>query len=523
MQYGSKDAKIISLYLTPTEAQKVEEQAAKWDIDGTAEDLVAEAMQAVLFGEADEAAYSVTDAANVEWLFYGCWFRRRPNMNAELARAILAQGKKDGTHEQPIPEDDTKAIADAEELVQMATTAWNQHVRGPEVEVLLKMAASENGGGSPPPEEEKPEPEQKAPEPTPEPQQQERPETQEGDDLSQIEPWEGYVSDGVQAIIAGINEGLKEYEPSEFRELMGHVWAYEQEHKNRSTILDHLEKVAAKLEKMVETEAPPKEPEPEPEGPEEEPPGPEPDPVEAPTPEPEVERDDTAIETEESSGEVEGKVEIDAPTEEKQPEAEQPQEKPESKLEKEEDKPRRGQKKFQEVPEDSDEDYRDLMQMISKQLEEDRVHKPSLPDEEVPELPWDWTKMSDADLQRFHGMFSAIAYYKNYVLAREERMAIACRMAADELHNTLLTKLPKYDERDKEKRIALIEAEVEDDENVKKWRRRQRKHETFAASHRNERDSIGKLVDALSRHETLRHDEWERSGKLQNRPSGNRR
>jgi hypothetical protein len=87
-------------------------------------------------------------------------------------------------------------------------------------------------------------------------------------------------------------------------------------------------------------------------------------------------------------------------------------------------------------------------------------------------------------------------------------------MAADDIHNAILVKLPRYDERDKEKRVALIEAEVESDENIKRWRRRQRKHETFAAAHRNERDSIGRLVDALSRHESMRHQEWERSGKL---------
>ena len=118
-------------------------------------------MEAVLSGQADDVAYSVTDAANVEWLTPSIWYRRRKDMDAEVARAILAQGRKDGTHEQPIPEDDAKAITDAEELVDMAQTAWNQHVRGPEVEVLLRMAADAENGG-PPPKGEEPE-SQKAP------------------------------------------------------------------------------------------------------------------------------------------------------------------------------------------------------------------------------------------------------------------------------------------------------------------------------------------------------------------------
>jgi hypothetical protein len=33
----------------------------------------------------------------------------------------------------------------------------------------------------------------------------------------------------------------------------------------------------------------------------------------------------------------------------------------------------------------------------------------------------------------------------------------------------------------------------------------------FAASHKNERDSYGKIAEALSRHMTVRHEEWERS------------
>ena len=70
----------------------------------------------------------------------------------------------------------------------------------------------------------------------------------------------------------------------------------------------------------------------------------------------------------------------------------------------------------------------------------------------------------------------------------------------------------KYDEKGKEVRVTFLEAEIEDDENVKLWRRRQRKHEAFASALRSERDSYSKLLEGFSRHESMRQDEWQRAG-----------
>lgn len=445
-------------------------------------------MEAVLVGQADEVAYSVTDAAGIEWLTPTIWFRRRQPMNAELARAILAQGKKDGTHEAPIPEDDAKAISDAEDLVSMAQTAWDQHVRGPEVEILLKMSADGAENGGPPPKEEEPisetPPESESAEESEEPKAEETPEEDTrppipeeekpppDPDLLDVEPWENYARESVAMVISGIDSGLKEMSADEFRDLMAHVWAYEQEHKNRATVLDHLERVAKKLAKQSKGEAPVGQP------PEEQ--------FKPPEQTPPMQTPESASDAEPEKDNV-----VDLGERREPPPSEQQQ--------------------------DQEDDYNDLMKMIESELADERVHKPEAPSEKIPDLPWDWTKMSDSDLQKFHGMYSVVAYYKNYQLAREERIALACRMAADELHNELMIRLPKYDERDREKRVALVEAEVESDENIKKWRRRQRKHEVFATSHRFERDSIARIVEALSRHETMRHDEWERSGKLENR------
>ena len=498
------------MYLTDAERLKTEEIAASTGIAGNAEELVRQAMAAILQGEADDVAYSVTEAAGIHWLTPDIWFKEKLKVDVETARALLAQGKKDGTFEAPIPEDDTKAISEANDLVEMAQTAWDQHVRGPEVEVLLRMAVN----GSEPQETPKEEPKQeKAPPPAPEPEEPkaeepapepEQPQEPQGGDLSSIEPWESYDGEKVSDIIAGINAGKSEYSPNDFVDLMANVWAYEAAHKARQTILNHLQAIADRMqsgepepeEQQQDEKTPPEDLVDESQG---DPQGPEGEPSQG-TPEsaPEPSGDGSSEHAESQEG-----------TDGEQRPVEEP---------KAEEKPKRELKKKEETPpkdeQPRDLDYEQIVRKVEEDMERERVHKPKAPEEDIPDLPWDWTKMTDKELQSFHGIYSAVAYYKGYQLSREERMALHCKAAADELHNALLVALDKYDDHGKEKKVALIEAEVESDENIIKWRRRQRKHEQFAASHRNERDSVGKLVDALSRTESMRHQEWERTTKL---------
>ena len=501
------------MYLTEAERGAVLETVP--GIQGDPEELVRQAFQAILHGQADEAAYGVTEAAGVQWLTRDIWFKEKLKVNAEAARAILAQGLKDKTHESPIPEDDAKAVADANELIEMAQTAWDQMLRGPEVEVILKMAADAQQNGDVPkeepkgtPPEEQPPEEPKAEEPAPEPGEQPKPEEPEssgdGEDLSQIEPWENYDKEKVSDIKAGINAAVREYTDDDLLSLMANVWAYEAAHKKRDTVLKHLETVAERLRDGGEMP---------------------PDPPDTSNDAPMNEEDDA---TSEGSGESQKTEEPPLKPEEEPPKEDEPEE-PKAKLEEvplekpgddgpppeeepKEEKPKRQGKREEKQDDSGDDEYDKLAKQVEEDLARDRLHKPEHPDEEIPDLPWDWTKMSDKDLQRFHGIYSSVAYYKSYLLSRDERMALHCKAAADEMHNALLVALEKYDEHGKEKKVALVEAEVESDENIVKWRRRQRKHEVFAASHRNEMNSMSKLVEALSRHESMRQQEWERSG-----------
>lgn len=404
-------------------------------------------------------------------------------MNAEKARAILAQAKADDVYEGPIHEDDERAIYEAQALVEQAQIAWDQYTRGPEVEAILRLANENFDGSAANSEPDTPQPEE-APSPQPETAPEPTVNGQEDDpdkevDFTSVEPWLNYSRERVADIIAGVNAAVKAYNERDLTDLLAHVWAYEEAHKNRLTIITHLEDVAKRLQEGRELPDDPQDSQPDAPGFEQQAasePEQEPEPVEsAPAPEEEPEEAAPAPQ----------------PEPEKAAEIRQPPAAPD--------------------PTESG-DYAELVQQVVEELRAERLHIPEPPQEQVPDLPWDWTRMSDKDLQRFYGFYASLAYYKSYLLEKDERMVAHCRRAADEIHNVLLVKADKYDDHGKQKTMTLLEAEIENDERVKVWRQRQRKHDAYAASHRRERDSLLRLCEQLSRLETMRHQEFERAG-----------
>lgn len=437
-------------------------------------------------------------------------------MTAEQARAILAQAKNDNSYEDPIPEEDGKAIDEAVALVKMAKTAWDAQIRGPQVEAILRIASEEffpNGNGSTH-EEPASEPEAKV-EPEPQPQAEGSVALDSGtDDMKKVEPWDGYATDKVPDIVEGINIYV-EGNDADLPELLAHIWAFETSHKNRKRIVSHLEEVAVKLgmgnaTAEVEQPAPDEIPTPDPEPqPEEETPDSQPeDQPETPVEEP------PAVETEEPPAEAESDYdervrrskEILAQREAEKAEA------PETKVHHPEPRPQVQHADEVELMEPDKGDPDDLIQLVEDELRRERLTIPEPPAEELPEIPWDWTKVSLEEIQKLHGAYSNAAFYKNFQLQREERLARHYKDQADETHRELLVASAKYDEKGKEKKVTVLEAEIENTDGVKIPRRRQRLHEIYATAARQERDSYNKLVESLSRLHTMRKDEWEMSG-----------
>jgi hypothetical protein len=489
--------------LSPREQEAVKKVASSYNVDGDPETLIDEALQAICIGQADEVAYAVGHAA-------GCWFigefiwgkDRREIVNATQARELIAQAKQDQTYEGPIPDDDAKALEEANALIELATDAWNDNVRGSEVEKILRMAATfeENGATAAEPVEEPVGvrgPDQ--------PAQDARPDlienavaafrTDDLDELAKIEPWEDYSTEKVADIINGINAAIETYSMEEMYELLRNIWAYESSKRNRKTVLDAVEEVHNQIVEAQRAEgqtpyAPPNQiprPAEAPESPEAE---------EAPAAEPEAEPEPQEPEPEEPDAEPDVGREAPEPVPAESADA------GEAVAEIAEERP------VEELA--PDDPYRQLVGDVTEEFKRERVHIPEPPTEVAPQVPWDWTKISDQELQRLHSTFSGFGYYVDYKLARESRIALHCKQIADELGRTLLIAVAK--EHAKSTPVSILEAEVESDENVKLWRRRQRRHDAFASALRSERDSYYKLLEALSRHESMRMDEWQRAG-----------
>ena len=142
-----------------------------------------------------------------------------------------------------------------------------------------------------------------------------------------------------------------------------------------------------------------------------------------------------------------------------------------------------------------------------------RAHEPTEPTEKPEELPFDWTTLSDLQLfQRQYGTHNALAYWVTHKMMVEEAIARRCRQAQHELKMELMIAVDTYDSHDKQRTMTLIEAEIENDPTYKSWRRRKDRHEHSANVHRQERDALNKLVEGLSRLETMRDNEFQRSG-----------
>lgn len=514
------------MILSPREQDSVREVASSYNIDGDPEVLVDEALQAICLGQADATAYAVGRAAGIEFIGDFIWGKdRRRVVRADQARALIAQAKQDQTYEGPIPEDDGKAVEEANALVELATDAWNDMVRGSEVETILRMAAQfeSDNGDEPTQVEEQPKVSARKDADPEQPVQDARPDlvetspavfrTDDLDELAKIEPWEDYGNEKVGDIINGINAAIETYELEELYELLRNIWAFESSHRNRKTVLDAITDVHEQIVEAQRAEgqtpyAPPNQIE----RPQEEPTSAPEGEAEAPAegdegePEPAEEAEGgegDGAEVPDAGGEPEPDAEPDERAEAPESVSEGAVAEAEAVAEAD------GERAAQEPVDDI---YKQLVTDAEEEISRQRMHIPEPPAEQAPQIPWDWTKMSDGELQTLYGIFSAFGYYVDYKLARDSRIALACKQAADELARELLVASVKYDAKGKEIKVTDREAAIEADENVKLWRKRQRRHEAFASALRSERDGYYKLLENLSRHESMRQDEWQRSG-----------
>lgn len=147
-------------------------------------------------------------------------------------------------------------------------------------------------------------------------------------------------------------------------------------------------------------------------------------------------------------------------------------------------------------------------------INRERLHVPPQLEESPPELPFDLTGLSDASLQRLYSAFGAYCYRTGYLLMLEESKQTRCRQAADEIVTSYLGK-----NIDAEGSVTARKAQAEQIDEVRAWRKRQQMHGTLADSLRKQRDGYDRTCERLSRLESMRMGEYERSGqRLSSRP-----
>jgi hypothetical protein len=456
-----------------------------------------DALDAVVRCQAIPQAYRVIERFGYKELFPGVIYREENWMDIKAAREIITRAKKDDIYDGPMPEDDATAVTEAEGIVTLAEQAWSQNVRGPEVESILKLAAQAENGGDPESEESG---DEHAPPETDEDDAPKRTLESAPEKLQKMEPWEGYADDTVKNITQGINYFIEE-SPNDALDILEHVYAFEKSHKDRARILAHVQEAYERAGGIVETEK-------------EEATGEATDESDAEegteaTAEGEGEEgsdDGDEDRSEGSSSEAESN-DGESPDAEADTESEIGTEGSEGRSDEEEPS---GQSK-QGGSESGRSAYQKLVKNTEDELKRERLDIPKPPQEPAPELPWNWNEIKDSDLQEYHMRYAVCAYYKSYRLALHERIAQHCKEAADALHHAKMVSVDKYDEKGKEKKVGLIEAEIAGDSNVKKWRVIQRKNEQLAAADKRELEAYNKIVDSLSRLETMRHNAWERA------------
>jgi hypothetical protein len=483
--------------------------------------LVRDALAAIVVGEGREDALQVADAANIIWISPYIWAKRKVtedmSMNAAAARRIITRAIELEMAEGEVPSDDAKAIAKAIEIGEQAQEANDAGMQAQEIDEILSMVYSaSNGNGSEPTPEPEPEEEPVAAEPEPETKAPERqsstPRNLPRDEVPEdklnyvdVEPWEAYSDDNAGAVVETLNfyEKAPDVTHEEYRDILEHVWWFEhyrQDRRTRQSVIAHIETAVKHYDKEHGSAK-------------EEPAG-------APSPEgrpedaaaPEADAGGAGAEAEEpSAGEEDGdRVGVgladadedapgdpDGPSEVPWPDAEGDSTSNAVVHEVREDL----------VSKDGAEDYADAIDAVLERLRAERLHVPAAIEVEPPELPFDLTQIADVELQRLHSAFTSYEYRSNFLLLVEEGIEQLCRQAADEIVEAIIA-----ENDDHKMAVTVLEARAEQDDNVKLWRHRQRKHAHYAQAMRKERNGYEKLLERLSRLEAMRQGEFERAG-----------
>lgn len=155
--------------VTPEHADAILEYLAHQSLYGSehpdAEGAVADAMQALVWGGLNEEGRRVLELADIHTAAdENLWWQEPPanqvkgdgmadeeteTMTLDKAKALIDLAIERDMWEGKPPKNDAKIIKEAEDLVEMSVTAWENDVRNPDVEAILRLDVSfgEDGDG----------------------------------------------------------------------------------------------------------------------------------------------------------------------------------------------------------------------------------------------------------------------------------------------------------------------------------------------------------------------------------------
>lgn len=158
-------------------------------------------------------------------------------------------------------------------------------------------------------------------------------------------------------------------------------------------------------------------------------------------------------------------------------------------------------------------DYEALVKDAESEVKKLILHVPPEPHSEDLDLPYDLTQLSDKALQTAYGAYNALAYRVNYKLLLEEAKLRRVKLAVKELRALYFSTRVKYDHQNHQRTMTDIHSEIDTIPIVKEWLQRENLLERNVEAYRSQRDGLYREVDMLSRLETMRHQEAERSGR----------
>ena len=160
----------------------------------------------------------------------------------------------------------------------------------------------------------------------------------------------------------------------------------------------------------------------------------------------------------------------------------------------------------------STEEYNSLVEDAEKEVKKLILHEPPEPPSEDLNLPYDLTQLTDKALQKAYGAYNALAYRVNYKLLLEEAKLKRVKQAVKELRAYLFAESVKYDHHQHQRTMTDINSHIDTIPEMKEWMQRENLLEVNVDAYRSQRDGLYREVDMLSRLETMRHQEAERSG-----------